>query len=368
MVAATDAVIAIFELDRIINKKSTVMKMLGKALTLLLAVMATLAADAQQKLTWSVDFGTVFENREGDNYYSPDQTIFFTRLSPEVGLSMLDGMHNIAGGVSWIQPVGNGWRDYKLCPTLYYSYKSPTWRVAVGMLPRTMLLEEMHTVLLSDSMRYRQPNIRGVLLQYVKPKGFFELSLDWRSLQTDTQREAFNVNFNGRWNPCGALLVGGRVQLNHLAKSSSDYEDQGVNDDITVNPYVGLNLSHRSALDSLEIKAGPIINIERDRRYDDGWRVPCGVLVDAVAEWRRLGIKETFYAGKNLYPLYPRYGSLLNMGDPNYQAKLYSRTDVYAYIFRNKYVDFRASLDFHYTKEAFTFWQNLTVRVFIGKR
>ena len=41
------------------------------------------------------------------------------------------------------------------------------------------------------------------------------------------------------------------------------------------------------------------------------------------------------------------------MGDPNYQAKLYSRTDVYAYIFRNKYVDFRASLDFHYTKEAF---------------
>ena len=217
-------------------------------------------------------------------------------------------------------------------------------------------------------MRYRQPNIRGVLLQYVKLKGFFELSLDWRSLQTDTQREAFNVNFNGRWNPCGALLVGGRVQLNHLAKSSSDYEDQGVNDDITVNPYVGLNLSHRSALDSLEIKAGPIINIERDRRYDDGWRVPCGVLVDAVAEWRRLGIKETFYAGKNLYPLYPRYGSLLNMGDPNYQAKLYSRTDVYAYIFRNKYVDFRASLDFHYTKEAFTFWQNLTVRVFIGKR
>ena len=67
MVAATDAVIAIFEFNRILNKKSTIMKMLGKALTLLLAVMATLAADAQQKLTWSVDFGTVFENREGDN-------------------------------------------------------------------------------------------------------------------------------------------------------------------------------------------------------------------------------------------------------------------------------------------------------------
>lgn len=336
------------------------------AATLLLVL--PLSAQKPQ-LTWSVDLGSVFENREGDNYYSPDQTIFLTRLSPEVGLKVLDGAHRIAGGVSWIQPGGNGWRDYKLCPTLYYAYKSPSWRLAVGMLPRTMLIEELHTVLLSDSLRYRQPNIRGVLLQYVKPKGHFEVALDWRSLQTDSQREAFNVNFAGRCNPTGALLVGGRVQINHLAKSLSDYDDQGVNDDITVNPYVGLNLSHRTALlDSLEITAGPIINLERDRRYDHAWRTPAGVLVDAVAEWRIFGIKETFFAGKNLYPLYPRYGALLNMGDPNYQARLYSRTNVYARIFSNEYVDFEASLDFHYTKEAFAFWQRIALRVYIGNR
>lgn len=332
------------------------------------SLLLALPLNAQQpQLTWSVDFGTVFENREGDDYYSPDQTIFLTRLAPEVGLKVLDGKHRIAGGVSWIQPCGNGWRDYKLCPTLYYAYKSPSWRLAVGMLPRTMLMEELHTVMLSDSMRYWQPNIRGVLLQYVKPKGHFELALDWRSLQTDTQREAFNVNFAGRWNPHGALLVGGRVQLNHLAKTRTNNDYQGVNDDITVNPYIGLNLSHRSALDSLEITAGPIINLERDRRADEGWHTPAGVLVDAVAEWKKLGIKETLYAGKNLYPLYPRYGALLNMGDPNYQAKLYSRTNVYARILSNEYVDCEASLDFHYTKEAFAFWQRIAVRVYIGK-
>lgn len=333
--------------------------------TMVVAAITATTLHAQQELTWSVDFNTIFENREGDNYYSPDQTIFLTRLSPEIGVSMLGGKHNVAAGVSWIQPGGNGWNDYKLCPTLYYSYKSPTWRLAVGMLPRTMLLEPMHTVMLSDSMMYWQPNIRGVLLQYVKPRGFFELSLDWRSLQSDTQREAFNVNFNGRWNPRGALLVGGRVQLNHLAKTRTNTEGQGVNDDITVNPYIGLNLSRRSALDSLELKAGPIFMIERDRLYDASWRTPCGVLVDAVAEWKWLGVKETFFAGKNLYPLYPRYGTLLNMGDPNYQAKLYSRTNVYAYIFRNQFVNLEASLDFHYTKEAFAFWQKIVLRVYI---
>ena len=46
-------------------------------------LLLVLPLSAQKpRLTWSVDLGTVFENREGDNYYSPDQTIFLTRLSP----------------------------------------------------------------------------------------------------------------------------------------------------------------------------------------------------------------------------------------------------------------------------------------------
>lgn len=336
-------------------------------LTLTTIAATALTALPQQQLKWSVDFNTIFENREGDDYYSPDQTIFLTRLSPEIGISMLDGKHNIAGGVSWIQPCGNEWRDYKLCPTLYYNYVSPTWRLAVGMLPRTMLIEHLHNVVLSDSMIYQQPNIRGVLLQYVRPRGFFELSLDWRSLQTDTQREAFNVNFSGEWNPRGVLLVGGRAQLNHLAKTRIDNDDQNVNDDIMVNPYIGLNLARCTALDSFTVKAGPILQLERDRGAES-WHKPCGVLIDAVAEWKWLGVKETFYAGKNLYPLYTKYGSLLNMGDPSYQAKLYNRTNVYAYIYRNRFVNLLTSLDFHYTKEAFTFWQKIVLRVYIDNK
>ena len=56
------------------------------------------------------------------------------------------------------------------------------------------------------------------------------------------------------------------------------------------------------------------------------------------------------------------------MGDPSYQAKLYSRTNVYAYIYRNRFVNLLTSLDFHYTKEAFTFWQKIVLRVYIDNK
>ena len=91
-----------------------------KILIAVVCVAAAIPVFAQQQFRWSVDAGSVFENREGDDHYSPDQTITFTRLSPEVGFSFLGGMHSIMGGVSWYQPLGNGWNGYKLTPTVYY--------------------------------------------------------------------------------------------------------------------------------------------------------------------------------------------------------------------------------------------------------
>lgn len=247
---------------------------------------AGIHALAQQQFVWSIDAGSVFENREGDDYYSPDQTITFTRLSPEVGISLLGGKHRIMGGVSWYQPLGNGWKGYKLSPTVYYSYVSPSWRISLGMLPRTQLIEQLPTVLMSDSLRYTEPNIRGALIQYLHRRGFMELALDWRSLQTDTQREAFSVYFHGRWNPTWALWLGGRLQVNHLAKTSNPTPDQNVNDDITVNPYVGLDLARFTPqLDSLTVRAGIMLQLERDRGTG-AWQKPYGLIVDATAEWR----------------------------------------------------------------------------------
>lgn len=339
------------------------MKRLNILLTLL---VFTLMLNAQG-LTWSVDYNLIFDNREGDTYYSDARTNFISRLSPEVGMTFLGGTHKLAGGVSWIQPVGNEWNDYKLCPTLYYHYNEGDLRMSFGMFPRSQFIEPLPTYLLSDSIAYHQPNVRGLLVQYVKPQGYAELSLDWRSLQSEKNREAFNVNFNGQWNPRGALLLGGHVQINHLAKRKNAPEGEGVNDDIMANPYIGLNMSRATSLDSLVVKTGALVSLQRSRAAG-GWQNRAGLLVDAVAEKNRISVKETLFAGKGIMPLYPLFGSLLNMGDPYFQAPFYSRTDVNFHFIRNRFVNLEASLVFHYTEKAFGFWQQLKLRVFMDDK
>ena len=54
---------------------------------------------AAQEVEWSVDASMVLNNREGGDKFTPDQTIMFTRLAPELGISMLDGEHQLKGGV-----------------------------------------------------------------------------------------------------------------------------------------------------------------------------------------------------------------------------------------------------------------------------
>ncbi|MBE6309758.1 MAG: hypothetical protein E7080_01725 [Bacteroidales bacterium] len=333
---------------------------------LLLLCIVGAAMAVAQGVTWSVDLNTIFDNREGDDYYSSDGTIFLTRVSPEVGLAFQD-KHKIAAGVSWIQPCGDDWKNHKVLPTVYYRYDSGEWRASFGIFPRSQFVNPLPTFLLSDSIAYNEPNVRGLLIQYVKPRGYAELSLDWRSQQSETRREAFNINFNGEWNPRGALLVGGYAQVNHLAKRKNAPEGEGVNDDIMANPYVGLNLSRCTALDSLQVKAGALVSLQRSRAAG-GWQNRAGLLVNAVAEKKRISVEETFFVGKGVMPLYPYFGTLLNMGDPYFQAPMYSRTDVNFHFIRNRFVNLEASLVFHYTKEAFGFWQQLKLRVFVDEK
>ena len=344
------------------------MKHLRLSILLCLALCAT--AVSAQKLLWGVDFNAIFENREGDGAYSENQTIIFTRLTPTIGIDVMDGMHQIRGGVAWNQPMGNGWRGYKLCPTLYYSFHSRNskFNLHIGMLPRTLLAENAPKFIWCDSINYQQPNIRGLLFQYVRPAGYMELALDWRQLQTETQREAFNVNINSRWHPGHQRIVsiGEFAQINHLAKQKNAPEDQFVNDDISFNPYVAVNLSHITPLDSLSFRVGAAVQLERARQLDK-WQNAAGFLTEICAEWKWIGLRETLYAGQNLMPLYPYLGSQLNMGDPQYQSTFYSRTDLYAHVFANQFVDLEAGLNFHVTAHNFDFWQRIAVHFYIDQ-
>ena len=60
-----------------------------------------------QTFSYDVDFITYFDNREYQSALQPSQTIFGTRLSPEIGAifnDSLGGTHKLMAGVSYIQP------------------------------------------------------------------------------------------------------------------------------------------------------------------------------------------------------------------------------------------------------------------------
>lgn len=318
-----------------------------------------------QELLWNVDFNAVVNNREGGDELRPDQTFIFARLAPEVGVTLDGGRNRLMGGVAWYQPLNDGMTGYKVLPTLYYQYQGDNGlRAAVGWFPRTLLHERAPRFLWSDSLDYCTPNVRGAMLHYThRNHGWMQAVLDWRQMQTTTRREAFNVLFSGAMPLKGPLWLKGHIYYNHLAKRKHAPEGEGVNDDASVNPLLGLRLQPGNT--TLNIDAGAIVQLQRCRA-EGKWHTPVAFVADINARWRWLEVSENLTAGKNLFPLYPQFGSELNLGDTYYCSKLYSRTDVRAHLVQNNHVDVCATLTFHATDRITGFWQQLSCRYYIG--
>lgn len=350
-------------------KELTTILIQGSKICRMAAVMAMFVILSSnlsaQKFYWDIDLEAVFDNREGSHDITPTETYFFTNLAPEVGLDF-GHYGRIGGGVVWNQPIGNEWDGYKISPTLYYRYESQRWNFSMGMFPRRQLIQELPGFLWGDSLTYHQKNIRGALVQYRAGRSFAELYLDWRQMQTERKREAFNIVVHGQWQPQGKVLyIGGHAMMNHYALQKHAPADQHIVDNFLVNPYLGVDLSGKTALDSLNFRAGPLATIERNRALG-GWAHAVGGWLEAIAEWRFLGLKNTLYAGQALLPSYAEFASALYPGDPFYQKKFYNRTDIYARVIRNKFVELDASLDFHVSPGSFIFYQRLLLRVYFS--
>lgn len=351
-------------------------------ITLTLACSLCVITSTGQEAAWSVDFATHFENREGGDELRPDQTFLFTRLSPEVGIRLAGhdsaSVHLLKGGVNWLQPMCDDMDGHKVLPSLYYSYTrrhaQHRWQVELGWVPRTELTERVARYLWSDSLDFTNPAIRGAIVKYThNSHGGIDFYLDWRQMQSSARREAFNVLANGRWYPSAlkSWWVGGAAQYNHLAKRKNAPDNEGVNDDITINPMAGWHTgTPRWGQDgwteawSLSLKAGAVVNMER-ARADGKWHTPAAFVGSINASWRWLEATEDIAAGSDLMPLWNRFGSQLNLGDTYYKSKFYSRTQLRAHIVQRSFVDLNCALTFHATDKTTGLWQSITCRIYI---
>lgn len=339
--------------------KASYPRSLGLSLIAFLYVSGVFAQ--KPDLYWNVYMSAIFDNREGDTKYADAKTFFQTQLAPEIGISLHDDRHRIAAGVVWTQPIGCEWEGYRLSPTVYYRYQSKGLQFAMGMFSRDQLYAELPNYIWNDSVKYAQRNIRGAMIAYRNEKGYIQALVDWRGMQTEKQREAFNIIATGeRYYAGGKFLWGGTAMMNHLAKDKTNGQDQYVVDNLLYNPYVGADFSRiaPSALDSCTLRVGLLGSMTRDRG-DGNWKTPIGAWVDLDIRWRFLELKNTFYAGGKLFPLYGRYNYILDQGEPYYAASLYNRTSVSATFLKRKFMSLRASLDFNLAPSFFNFYQRL---------
>ena len=335
-----------------------------KALVFTILLIATAISAAAQEVVYSVDFNTTINNREGGDEQTPDQTFIFTRLNPEVGVKLVDdnqGTHLLKGGVVWYQPMHDGGDGYKVVPTLYYQYVNGPWDVAVGAAPRRLMHVSLPTYMWSDSLGYSEGRVRGLIVNYTRDQGaYLQGVLDWRQMQTTRHREAFDAVVSGGVPLGRGWWMTGHLRYNHLAKRKNAPDTEGVNDDGTINPL--LTYKHDGNV-SWQADAGVIWQLQRCRA-EDRWHTPLAFIGMGRAQWRWLEVKETVKAGKDLFPLYEQFGSQLNLGDPYYRSRFYSRTDATAHLVRNRWVDLATTLSVHVTDKTTGFWQELSCHIY----
>lgn len=335
--------------------------------TILMALVSVFTLSSQE-LEWSVDMNAVFKNTEVENSVTPGQTNIFTRITPQIGVSMDSTRHRIMGGVTWYQPMNDHLHGYKVLPALYYQYKNlkKGLEFKFGVVPNE-LNALCPTYLRSDSINIVQPNVKGAVFTVNKPHFFMYSWLDWRQIQTQNKREAFDVTGQFGWQTHkgdNLFTASAVLRYNHLSVSKQHFEGEGVVDNFIFSPQ--LSYTHWWSDINISLLAGILMSCDRDRVADKKWHTPVGFIATAKANWKWLTLTENFYAGDRQMPFYEKYGSLVYQGDPFYHNKIYSRTDLVATIFQRDFVNLEARLTFHASEDKKTaFSQQLAVRFFI---
>lgn len=333
-------------------------------LRLLLLVLLIPCATQAQKFLWDVDFDTRFDNREyKGSLTAASQTLFSSRLTPTVGLGWGNGNALKAGVDLW---ADFGAKDFSIDPqfTFYYEYNSKNFNAYAGVLPRRNIIGNYSNAFFSDSVRFYDANIDGMLLQYVGRLGYIEFACDWNSRQSDNSREKFMLFSSGQLNK-GSFFAGYNFAMYHHAGTTAA---EGVVDNLLINPYVGVNLTRIANMDSLTIQGGWLQAFQNDRYYVGEYVKPGGLQIEVRAEKFNFGVYNTFYTGKSLMPYYEKYGAGLYMGETFYRTgDIYNRLELYWHPIHKKGMDLKVSSIHHYDGRQWGWQQFITFAVRIGK-
>lgn len=333
-------------------------KRLHIIILLLLSQMASFAGgrhseskDKDISFVYDVDFEMNFDNRElYRSAFSESMTIFGARLAPAVGLSFSESestSHFIMAGIDVMKDFGaspvsavlaggqTAETDSKLNNlslfreiTLYYNLEKKAGdtdiSIYAGIFPRRKMEARYSRAFFSDSLRFYDNNLEGILLQFRRPKAFFEVGCDWMGKYGDARRERFMVYSGGEGKVASVISIGYSGYMYHFANSR---QVKGLVDNILINPYAVLDLSGQTGMQAFSLTLGYLQAFQHNRMQVGHYVFPGGVHLDAELRKWDVAIRNMAYYGNDLMPYYnfhdmngTKYGNDLYLGDPFYRV------------------------------------------------
>lgn len=345
------------------------------------------------RFAYDLDFEMQFDNREFyKSNFTSSMTIFGARLTPTVGVAIdqKNGTrHRLMAGIDVMKdfgkspvspeyaPAGSPDSDKRLSNwnlfreiTLYYSVVRQIGKTGfemnAGVFPRRFAEGSYSQAFFSDSLKFYDNNMEGLLLKFRRPKAFFEVGCDWMGMIDSYRRERFMIFTSGEGKVLPYLSLGYAGYLYHFACS---HHSIGVVDNALVNPYLRFDLGEQTGLQVLSFRLGWLQSLQNDRANVGHYVFPCGgEFVAQVQKWN-VGIRNELFVGTDMMPYYNakdnagyKYGSLLYMGSPFYRVwddgskgvGLMNRVEAYySPKFGSPYLDLKISALFYFTGRGY---------------
>ena len=377
---------------------------LKNSLTILLLLVipvvmsaAQLEADSTKvkvKFAYDLDFDMQFDNREFyKSKFTSSMTIFGARLTPAVGVSLEQNngvCHRLMAGIDVMKNFGASPVAPEYAPadspdadprlnnlnlfkeiTLYYSVAKhmgkTDFSMIAGVFPRRFSEGSYSQAFFSDSLRFYDNNLEGLLLKFKRPKAYFEVGCDWMGMSGAYRKERFMIFTSGEGKVLPFLSLGYAAYLYHFAGAEVS---PGVVDNALVNPYLRFDLADCADLQKLSFRLGWLQSLQNDRVHVGKYVFPGGgEFVADVQKWD-VGVRNELFVGVDMMPYYNsadtggyKYGNLLYMGSPFYRiyddstdkVGLFDRLEVYyAPKFGAPYLDLKVSAQFYFSARGYS--------------
>ena len=341
--------------------------------------------ESRVKFIYDANFDYHFDNREfsaGGNRFTNSMTIYGARLTPSVGLQVRQNAnvkHKLMLGIDIMKDFGRHPSDVASSSehdrhldntrlfremTMYYGIdaKLGAWKLQgyAGMFPRSFSEGEYSQVFFSDSLKFYDNNLDGVLVKACHPRAYMEVVFDWNGMIGSYRREQFNAFGFGKYRFCDLFSAGLAFKYHHYANAE---EYIGVVDDAMVQPFVRFNFGHYCGWQDISATLSWYQALQQDRRFKNGSTGPGGAeLTLSVRNWN-VGLENRIYYGQDLMPFYNdvdnggyKYGNDLYAGCPFYRVHtdggkkwaVYDRLEVYYQPHIADFLDLRLAVTAHF--------------------